>query len=178
MIEVEIKAYLKEDVEDKIEKEAEFIRKEIQIDKYFNAPHRDLSLTDEALRIRTYENSDLSVLTYKGAKIDPLSKTRVECETEIGDPEKMENILEKLGFFYVFTIKKERKIYKIENYWISHDNVYELGHFLEIETKVSGEQDLDAEREEIIKLFRKFGIDESSFERKSYLELFLEKVKN
>lgn len=183
MIEVEIKAYVEEGIDDriiqdKIEKEAEFVRKEIQIDRYFNAPHRDLSLTDEALRIRKYENEDLSILTYKGPKIDPLSKTRVEYETVIGDPEKMEIILEKLGFNHVFTIMKERKIYKINNFWINYDNVHELGRFLEIETKVSKEEDLEKARNEIIKIFKKFGIDESSFERKSYLELFFEKLKN
>ncbi len=37
-------------------------------DIYYNAPHRDFGVTDEAIRVR-YTN-DHAIITYKGAKIN------------------------------------------------------------------------------------------------------------
>jgi len=56
MIEVEVKAHAPcsfDQLEEKLHKlGAVRIREEYQEDTYFNAPHRDFAVTDEALRIR------------------------------------------------------------------------------------------------------------------------------
>src|SRR5690349_9059356 len=55
-----------------------------QVDRYFAHPCRDFATTDEALRIRS--NGGRSFVTYKGAKIDTITKTRHEIELPL-DPE-------------------------------------------------------------------------------------------
>lgn len=67
-----------------------------QADTYYNAPHRNFEQTDEALRIRV-EDGD-AFLTYKGPKMDTVSKTRQEFQTGIKESEAMGNILSSLGF--------------------------------------------------------------------------------
>ena len=92
MIEVEIK--IKIDNKDEIAEKLEnlgfvFVRKKFQEDIYFNGIDRDFRETDEALRIRDEDGNFF--VTYKGPKIDKISKTREEIEVKIEDKEKMRN---------------------------------------------------------------------------------------
>ena len=177
MIEVEVKAHITNfnDIKSKL-KEIGAIKtdKEHQIDTYFNNINlRDFEKTDEALRIRktTINNSESKIiLTYKGAKIDTISKTRKEIEVNIEDFEKMSSILENLGFKAVANVEKYRTTYKINDYILSLDQVQKVGSFVEIEKTVLDGEKFEFELDEIFKLFKKLGID-SGFERKSYLEL-------
>ncbi len=112
MIEVEVKAHVNDfkEIKDKLSSiGAREVRTEYQEDVYFNAPHRDFAQTDEALRIRkvTNKNGSEIILTYKGAKLDELSKTREEIEVNIGNVENTKLILEKLGFKPVRPVKKD-----------------------------------------------------------------------
>ena len=54
-----------------------------ETDRYFNAPDRDFARTDEALRLR--QAGRLNILTYKGPKLDALSKTRSEIEAPLAE---------------------------------------------------------------------------------------------
>ncbi len=92
LIEVEVKASVKdfEDVRKKLTQIGAIkIKTEHQSDVYYNAPHKDFGETDEALRIRQIpENGKTRViLTYKGAKLDNVSKTRKEIEVDVSDAE-------------------------------------------------------------------------------------------
>lgn len=176
MIEVEVKAHAKSfsEVEAKLnEIGAVKSKSEHQLDTYFNNIElRDFEKTDEALRIRnTTKNGEKSIiLTYKGAKMDSVSKTRKEIEVDIHDYDKMRSILENLGFKAVADVEKERTTYLFNEYIISLDNVLKVGTFVEIERDVrEGEEFKDA-LDEIFKIYKKLGI-EDGFERKSYLEL-------
>ena len=177
MIEVEVKAHVTSfsDIKSKL-KEIGAIKsdKEHQIDTYFNNINlRDFEKTDEALRIRktTINDSESKIiLTYKGAKIDNISKTRKEIEVTIEDFEKMNSILENLGFKAVADVEKYRTTYLINNYILSLDQVHKVGKFIEIEKTILDSEKFGLELDEIFKLFKKLGI-EDGFERKSYLEL-------
>ena len=85
-----------------------FIKKKFQEDIYFNGIDRDFRETDEALRIRDEDGNFF--VTYKGPKIDKISKTREEIEVRIEDKEKMRQIFKRLGFKEVKPIKKIREI--------------------------------------------------------------------
>ena len=102
-------------------------------------------------------------LTYKGKKIDNISKTREEL-TSVVD-ENIVQILERLGFEFVAEIEKVREIYEKDYVKICLDKVSNLGFFVEIESE---KYDL----EELFKIARDLGLRE--FTRKSYLEMFLE----
>lgn len=60
-------------------------------DTYYTSPFHDMIALDEALRIREIKDMEdgatTSVITYKGAKLDQVSMSRMEYETMIGDAE-------------------------------------------------------------------------------------------
>ena len=175
MIEVEVKACVKDFVDVKknlIKIGAVKIKNEHQRDVYYNAPHKDFVETDEALRIRKIpENGKNTViLTYKGAKLDDVSKTRKEIEVEVSDADKMDLILENLDFRSVATVKKDRDIYHLDEFIITLDTVYKVGTFVEIEIEAQENDDTTIPLNKIFETYKKLGIEEG-FERRSYLEL-------
>ena len=176
MIEIEVKASVEDPKQlerSLIEFGATPIGIETQADTYYNAPYRDFGKTDEALRIRVEDGK--SVLTYKGPKMDKVSKTRKEVETEIKDIDGMGDILSSLGFFPVATVSKKRKNFRIGDFFISLDEVRDLGHFIEVEISVKDSRNFQEKVESIFKFMGKLGINRESSIRKSYLEMILEK---
>src|SRR5450759_407956 len=175
MIEIEVKASVEDPKQlerSLIEFGATPIGIETQADTYYNAPYRDFGTTDEALRIRVEDGK--SVLTYKGPKMDKVSKTRKEVETEIKDIDGMGNILSSLGFFPVATVSKKRKSFRVGDFFISLDEVRDLGHFIEVEIDVKDERNFQEKVESIFRFMGKLGINRESSIRKSYLEMILE----
>jgi adenylate cyclase, class 2 len=175
MIEVEVKSHVLDFNQVKkmlIKIGAEYIKTEYQEDTYFNAPHRDFAKTDEAFRIRKIPQDEKAeiILTYKGAKIDKVSKTRKEIEVNVGDDEKIALIMENLGFQPVGTIKKERAIYLFDGYTISLDHVHQVGKFMEIEKEAREGDNFKDSLDEIFEIYKMLGITEG-FERRSYLEM-------
>jgi len=177
MIEVEVKAHVN-DFSNVLEKlseiGAEKVMIEYQKDTYFNNPgYRDFEKSDEALRIRnTTLNNDEShiILTYKGPKLDDVSKTRKEIEVSVEDSKNAGLILENLGFKPAADVEKERTTYSINEFIISLDNVHKVGKFVEIEKGMADGEDFKEALDKIFKIYKKLGI-EGGFERRSYLEL-------
>ncbi|MHA1297852.1 MAG: class IV adenylate cyclase [Candidatus Helarchaeota archaeon] len=181
MIEVEIKAYLNETKEiESLEQHliqigAKFLKTIGQTDIYFQHPKKDFRKSDEALRIRT--EGDMCILTYKGPKLESKSKTREEIEVHFTDKQKMLKILENLGFWAVFKVKKIRKLFLLNDIKISIDKVENLGNFIELETDVENEEKITEAVNILIEKIKLLGISENKLERRSYLELLLEKFK-
>ena len=175
MIEVEVKGYASKDVEKRLDKRFELVEEKFQIDIYFNHPCRDFRITDEALRLRREIRNDTEkfLLTYKGPRTDPKSKTREEIEVEISDCEGVVNLLKKLGFEQVCIIKKRRKIYEYKDFVISFDEVDGLGLFVEVEKSTLRREDVPKIRDEMITILRELGVQK--FERRSYLEMIMNK---
>ncbi len=120
-------------------------------DIYYNAPHRDFGVTDEAIRVR-YTN-DHAVVTYKGAKIKAAGlKAREELNTAVESGEVFEQMLDRLGFTKAAEVNKWRENYRYKNAAISLDSVDELGTFAEIEIMAENEDsDISAQIEKISK---------------------------
>ncbi len=174
MIEVEIKVKIdnKDEITNKLKKLGfKFIKKKFQEDIYFNGINRDFRKTDEALRIR--DDDGTFFVTYKGPKLDNISKTREEIEVKIEDKEKMRQIFKKLGFKEVHPIRKIREIYKKDNIIASIDNVEGLGIFLELEKSISDSEitKKDEILNELLDLLKSLNISKDKIIRKSYLEL-------
>lgn len=174
MIEVEIKArvedpkYIERTI---ISLGAAPIGIENQADTYYNSSSYDFEKTDEALRIRAQDSKYF--LTYKGPKMDSISKTRKEFEVEIHDANVMGDILSSLGFSPVATIVKRRKIYRIWDFSIALDNVRSLGDFIEVEIVLRDSNNYEEKVESIFRFINKLGINRESTVRESYLEMFL-----
>lgn len=176
MIEVEVKARI--DDPEQIERRiialgAAPTGMENQADTYYNSQHSDFEKTDEALRIRAGDGKYF--LTYKGPKLDEVSKTRKEIEVEINDANNMGNILSSIGFYPVATVMKKRKKYRLGDFFIALDDVRNLGNFIEIETSVKDTGNYKEKVENIFKLIEKLGISRTSTVRESYLEMVLQK---
>ncbi len=174
MIEIEIKVKIdnKDEIIEKLKKLGfKFIKKKFQEDIYFNGSNRDFKKTDEALRIR--DDNGTFFITYKGPKLDNISKTREEIEVKIEDKEKMRLILKKLGFKEVPPIRKIREIYKRGDIIASIDNVEGLGIFLELEKSISDSEitKKDEILNELLDLLKSLNISKDKIIRKSYLEL-------
>jgi adenylate cyclase, class 2 len=138
-----------------------------QVDEYFNHPSRDFALTDEALRLR---RDSKGRITYKGPKIDRLTKTREEIEMDIDDLDKMTQILLRLGFRRVAKVTKKRKEFLLEGVTVCLDSVEGLGDFVELEIQGG---DAGEGRSRIEKMRDELGLAGS--ERRSYLEMLLER---
>lgn len=145
---------------------------EIQSDTYFAAPYRDFAKTDEALRIRSLDGQ--AVLTYKGPKLDGVSKTREELETPVEEATTTE-ILHALGFSEAGIVCKQREVFKAGEITVCLDAVEGLGEFLEVEIVAETEKDLDISRGKLFELLKQFGAGEKDSIRTSYLEMVLEK---
>jgi adenylate cyclase, class 2 len=148
---------------------------EAQSDTYFAAPHRDFAKTDEALRIRVEDGK--SVLTYKGPKLDGVSKTREELETPV-DEVIFTKILHALGFSEAGKVLKNREFFKAGKITVSLDAVESLGEFLEVEIMAEKEKDLETSRHKLFEFLKRLGFGEKDSIRTSYLEMVLEKNKS
>ena len=147
-----------------------------QVDGYYAHPARDFATTDEALRIRRV--GEQNFITYKGPKLDPLTKTRREIELPLplGAQAAMEygGLLEALGFRPVAEVRKQRRTAEFE--WHGRrveaaiDDVERVGRFVELEL-FADETDLEAARVALAALARELGLSDG--ERRSYLELLL-----
>ena len=149
-----------------------------EADHYLNAPDRDFARTDEALRLR--RTGDRNDLTYKGPKLDAQTKTRVEIRADLAEGEdgagKMRQVLLRLGYREVGVIRKDRAVFELAyggfRVECCLDEVEGVGSYVELEIPTSEDRG-DAARRALLELGRDLGL--SGSERRSYLELWLEK---
>lgn len=172
-VEVKVKVSHSKIKEDLIRKGAVFSGMEEQHDTYFNSPMRDFAETDEALRIRSVNGN--GEITYKGKKIDTVSKTRPEFNSEV-DEHEMREILLALGFFVSGAVNKRREIYLWENFIIGFDTVEGLGEFMEVESNLreaAGSEEIRDEINRIFDFLNGYGITKDNSITTSYLEMVL-----
>lgn len=182
MYEVEVKVQAEHAVVQKrlVELDAERTNQVHQMDTYYDAPHRDFTKTNEALRIRQ-ETADDGVdegftqtkLTYKGPLVETESKTRMEHETTVGDATTMKNILNGLEFTPAAAVEKDREHYTLDGYTVTLDHVADLGEFVEVEQETEVEN-VESARNGALGVLRDLGLDPESQIRTSYLGLLLD----
>ncbi len=126
---------------------AELIADQDEHDLYYNAPHRDFAVTDEALRIRYLTNQTCGKsmppnVTYKGPKVGREGfKSREEIIVDLSSAEDYCLILERLGFHLTAEVIKHREIYQCRNAIVTLDNLPGVGTFSEIEASFSLTED-------------------------------------
>ncbi len=149
---------------------------EEQRDIYYTLPHRDFWATDEALRLRLSSHRGSSTeecyLTYKGPKLDEVSKSREELTVRVEGWEDARRLLQSLDFAEVGQVSKLRKTYRLGEFLISLDQVDKLGQFVEIEAQAIGGYDQLLKR--AFGLLEKLGFRQEESIRESYLELLKE----
>jgi adenylyl cyclase CyaB, putative len=150
----------------------------VQVDTYYDAPHRAFAETDEALRVRreTRDGETTARITYKGPLVEAESKTREEFETGVDDGETADAIFEHLGFEPAATVHKDRRFYDYEGYTVTLDDVENVGQFVEVETETE-EEGVEAAREGAYEVLQELGLDPEEQTRTSYLGLLLENTR-
>ena len=183
-VEVEIK--LKIDDRDKV---AEALRRlgfddgdlVDETDTYYTAAHHDFAKMDEALRIRSVENLNTgeknAAITYKGAKLDKVSMSRLELETEIGDALVARSILEHIGFVPVPPVEKRRQYMIRGEVTACVDAVNGLGDYLELEILTDSEERRPQALKKIEKILQEIGYSMDDTTRISYLTMLQNKNK-
>jgi len=185
-IEIEVKCKIADNIERIRELLGEPTEVVKEVDYYFNSPVRDFSKSDEALRVRvsiSQEGGKRVEITYKGPKIDSITKSREEITIELSKNVSEATammLLEKLGFRLVGIVEKTREIYigdsKMKIYL---DNVsgiingirIHLGYFIEVEIiGVHSHENI----KKVLNQVRDLGCSEII--RESYLELLMEAV--
>ena len=150
---------------------AQRTKEAVEEDTYYSHPGRDFSRTDEALRIR--RAGKWADLTYKGPKLDKMSKSREEIVLPLDGPDmarKADAMLRRLGFGNVANVRKRRRVYVLGKFEICVDRVVGLGDFVEVEAS-SPKKGYRRILEEELLLLGRLGGNEP--ERRSYLELLL-----
>jgi adenylate cyclase class 2 len=150
---------------------AQFCGRVHEHDIYYNAPHRDFGVTDEAIRVR-YTNGH-AVVTYKGAKIKTSAlKAREELNLVVDSGAVFEQMLDRLGFTRTAEVNKWRENYRLSGAAITLDEVEGLGTFAEIEIMAEDENSGTAIR--IEEIAKEIGVCGEPI-LASYLEMLLSK---
>lgn len=149
-----------------------------EADHYFNAPDRDFARTDEAFRLRRIGADN--VLTYKGPKQAGPAKTRTEIEVSLAPGARAADefcrLVQRLGYRPTAAVRKRRTIWHFGRDGFDMqtclDEVADVGRFVEVEIVALPEQRLKAEAT-LQAVAAELGLHHS--ERRSYLEMYLEK---
>jgi adenylate cyclase class 2 len=178
---------------------AEELETVAQSDTYYDAPHRDFAETDEAFRLRTvatavedFQRGDGDLdgdidavlsgraraggetrVTYKGPLVEAESKTREEFETGVDSGDEVRDILSHLGFEAAATVRKLRERYRVDGFTVLLDAVEDVGEYVEVETDVGTEGEVEAAREGAYDVLGRLGLDPGEQIRTSYLGLKL-----
>ena len=183
MIEVEIKLPVKDlsEIAEKLKNmgfsEGKYLE---ESDIYFNSEFHNFVKTGEAFRIRRVMDlttgEETSLITYKGPRLDSVTKTRQEIETSVGSGDDFNTILNLLGFTPVSPVVKQRRYMHRENLTACLDTVNGLGSFLELEIIVAD----DRQREDAVAALEKnlsqLGYSLADTVKTSYLGLLQQKM--
>ncbi len=164
-----------DDIREKLENQGAVSQDTVShFDRYFNHPSRDFRSTDEAFRIRSVGANNC--LTYKGAVLGTVAKTRHEIEVDFsgGDhvARQMIELVTLLGFRFIREVQKRRHTFELvwnsRQFEIALDDVPGLGQFIEIELIATDEDRQQAETV-VWELARLLSLSDP--EPRSYLDL-------
>lgn len=149
----------------------------VQTDEYFNDPKRNYAELDLAVRIR--QSDEKFWLTFKGPNLDPEAKIRKEIEMPLKDSvaaEQMQGVLVGMGLVSVAKVIKRREEFigraDLSSVHFCLDEVTEVGGFIELESVVPTQKDVEPAKLRLFTLASQLGLFGST--RRSYLEMLLE----
>ncbi|MBF6134123.1 class IV adenylate cyclase [Nocardia otitidiscaviarum] len=144
-------------------------------DVYFDQPDESLSKSDRELRLRTIVGARGSkhLLTFKDATVDPETGSKPEHETVIENRDAAESIIVRLGYRPTIAFTKD-----CENYTFTMAGrtmvatvvtVPEIaGVFLELETQVSGQDELPQALADLRVVLANLGVGEDQLTTELY----------
>ena len=149
----------------------------VQTDEYFNDPKRDYAELDLAVRIR--RSDECFWLTFKGPNLDSAAKIREEIEVPLENAEaakQMQGVLTGMGLVSVAKVIKRREEFvgrtNLSDVHFCLDDVAEVGGFIELESVVQSQKDVEPAKLKLFALADQLGLSGST--RTSYLEMLLD----
>ena len=147
-----------------------------QRDTYFDNEAGEIRGGGKALRIRETEDLMKGIVTaelnFKGPRMDQVSMTRQELETEVGQAETGRRILAALGFSPVLPeVVKERTEYRRKEITAALDRVEGLGDFLELEILADEETENGKVLQKLEELLGELGYQMGDTVTRSYLSM-------
>lgn len=122
----------------------------VYYDTYFDTRAQELTGEGRELRVRVVhtDTSATTLLTYKGAAVDAASGSKPETETMIDDDAALRTILTALGFTEIIALEKHCSNYRFtvngRSLLATLVDVPELeGSYIEVETIVDAEAEID-----------------------------------
>lgn len=153
-------------------------QRSVYSDVYFDTPDRTLTRAGQELRVREVftEGASMQVLlTYKGAPVHTASGSKPETETTAGDADALLAVLRALGFDVLISLEKRCSNYRFTSadrpLLATLVSVPELEEtFLEIESIVDTEPEIDLALETIRRVFSTLGIDRNAETTEAYTQ--------
>jgi len=154
---------------------------EKETDTYFDNASGEIRGTDRALRVR--ECMDLTTkqitaqINFKGEKLDQISMTRTELESEIEQPQIVCRILQAIGFHITDpVVTKIRRAYRRGSLLACLDQVEHLGDFLELEILADSDTEYEHAMAQIEDVLNMLGYSMKDTTRTSYLTMLQERL--
>lgn len=124
---------------------------------------------------RVRRQGDKSFLTLKRSKTNELDS--FELETTVSDPDKVEKMLEALGYVLASEIKKIRRKSQLKDIEICLDEVEQLGTFIELEKLLEDDGDIRGVQNELFNFLKRVGIKDSDRIEQGYDTLMVTTLK-
>ncbi|UNZ18242.1 class IV adenylate cyclase [Streptomyces sp. 891-h] len=181
MIEAELKARVRDPnaVKQRLDEYA-VGRAEVYRDTYYDTSEGQLGARDAELRVRTVrsETETRSLLTYKEAKVDEASGSKPEHETRVENAEAVHRMLQGLGYEPVIAFEKRCRNYDVQArgrlMLATLVQVPEIdGTFIELETLVQDEADVQAALADVRAVLESLGIEDADLTRELYTDAVL-----
>ncbi|MDP4223158.1 MAG: class IV adenylate cyclase [Bacteroidota bacterium] len=151
-----------------LELNPEFMGEDHQVDTYFNIPSGRLKLREGRI-----ENA---LIYYRRPDIPDIKQSEILLYKYDPDTSLLEILSAALGIKVV--VDKLRRIYFIDNVKFHFDKVCDLGTFIEVEAiNKTGKINLEMLKDQCIRYFSYFGLNDSDCIGKSYSDLILENLK-
>jgi adenylate cyclase class 2 len=147
-------------------------------DTYFDDPAGSLSAADREVRLRTIRSDNGSahhVLTFKDAAVDEETRSKPEYETEVNQRESTELIIKRLGYRPTISFIKKCENHRFtaagRSVLATLVTVPEVdGTFLELETLVKADDDLDGALADLRTILTSLGISPDQLTTELYTD--------
>ncbi|HOJ49719.1 MAG TPA: class IV adenylate cyclase [Spirochaetota bacterium] len=182
MYEIEKKAYLRDEVLDKIKNIANFKYYVEKKDVYFtNVAGRKVNIyTDPIFRIR--EENGKKILSYKDKSFNQDTEVNKEFEIDITsvDIDKIKDFFKYMGIYKIIEKTKKISLYTIENYKgfylnIECNEIEGIGRFVEVEIILDNKEVIEEAVSVIDSFFKEIGIREKEIEKRYYIDILMER---
>jgi len=149
---------------------ANYIKTIQQTDIYLDQKNLVLFKNDKALRIREEEGKLFLTFKDKRAKTREKIRKEITIEFSLVDKSKLLYLFKKIGFNKILSIKKEREIYRLDDFELCIDKVNKIGDFIEIEILKQ-----NFNRTKLNNLMKKLGLAEDLIIEETYPELLIKR---